>query len=305
MEEIKLVADTADLRIDSWISEKLGDYSRTYVKKLIDNESVLVNGKKIKSNYKLKVDDEVTVFVPDPVKLDVEAEKIDMDIVYEDKDILVINKPKGMVVHPAAGNYSGTLVNGLMDYCGDDLSDINGVIRPGIVHRIDKDTSGLLVVAKNNKAHEKLTEMLKAHDIKRVYYAVVDGVIREESGKIDAPIGRHPVDRKKMAVSTKNGRHSVTYFKVLERFEDATFIEVRLETGRTHQIRVHMSYIGYPVMGDEVYGRRNKSINTDGQVLHAKILEFIHPVSGENMRFEVDLPHYFKEVLDLKQFKSL
>jgi 23S rRNA pseudouridine1911/1915/1917 synthase len=189
-----------------------------------------------------------------------------------------------------------------MEYCGDDLSDINGVIRPGIVHRIDKDTSGLLVVAKNNMAHERLTEMLKAHDIKRVYYAVVDGVIREESGKIDAPIGRHPVDRKKMAVNTRNGRHAVTYFKVLERFEDATFIEVRLETGRTHQIRVHMSYIGFPVMGDEVYGRRNKGINTDGQVLHAKILEFVHPASGENMRFEVDLPNYFKEVLELKQF---
>jgi 23S rRNA pseudouridine1911/1915/1917 synthase len=302
MEEIKLLADTADLRIDSWICEKLRDYSRTYVKKLIDNESVLVNGKKIKSNYKLKMNDKVTVLVPDPVRLDVEAEKIDMDIVYEDKDILVINKQKGMVVHPAAGNYTGTLVNGLMEYCGDDLSDINGVIRPGIVHRIDKDTSGLLVVAKNNMAHERLTEMLKAHDIKRVYYAVVDGVIREESGKIDAPIGRHPVDRKKMAVNTRNGRHAITYFKVLERFEDATFIEVRLETGRTHQIRVHMSYIGFPVMGDEVYGRRNKSINADGQVLHAKILEFVHPASGENMRFEVDLPNYFKEVLELKQF---
>ena len=176
MEEIKLIADTKDLRIDSWISEKLPEHSRTYIKKLIDNEAVLVNGKKVKSNYILKLGDEVLILVPDPVKLDVEAEKIDMDIVYEDKDILVINKPKGMVVHPAAGNYSGTLVNGLMDYCGDELSDINGVIRPGIVHRIDKDTSGLLVVAKNNMAHEKLTDMLKAHDIKRVYYAVVDGV---------------------------------------------------------------------------------------------------------------------------------
>ncbi len=304
MEEIKLVADTMDIRIDSWVSEKLPEYSRTYVKKLIDNESVMVNGKKVKSNYKLKSNDEVTILVPDPVKLDVEAEKIDMDIVYEDKDILVINKQKGMVVHPAVGNYTGTLVNGLMDYCGDELSDINGVIRPGIVHRIDKDTSGLLVVAKNNIAHEKLTEMLKAHDIKRVYFAVVDGVIREEAGKIDAPIGRHPVDRKKMAVNTKSGRHAVTYFKVLERFQDATLIEVRLETGRTHQIRVHMSYIGFPVMGDEVYGRRKKSINTNGQVLHAKILEFVHPVSGENMRFEVDLPEYFKEVLKLKEFSQ-
>jgi len=299
MEEIKLIADTMNIRIDSWISEKLPEHSRTYIKKLIDNEAVFVNGKTVKSNYKLKINDEVTIIVPDPVKLDVEAEKIDMDIVYEDKDILVINKQKGMVVHPAVGNYSGTLVNGLMDYCGDELSDINGVIRPGIVHRIDKDTSGLLVVAKNNIAHEKLTDMLKAHDIKRVYYAVVDGVIREESGKIDAPIGRHNVNRKKMAVNTRNGRRAVTYFKVMERFKDATLVEVRLETGRTHQIRVHMSYIGFPIMGDEVYGRRNKRINTDGQVLHAKILEFVHPVSGENMRFEVDLPDYFKEVLEL------
>jgi len=299
MEEIKLIADTKDLRIDSWISEKLPEHSRTYIKKLIDNEAVLVNGKKVKSNYKLKLNDEVLIHVPDPVKLDVEAEKIDMDIVYEDKDILVINKPKGMVVHPAAGNYSGTLVNGLMDYCGDELSDINGVIRPGIVHRIDKDTSGLLVVAKNNVAHEKLTDMLKAHEIRRVYYAVVDGVIREESGKIDAPIGRHPVDRKKMAVNTRNGRRAVTYFKVMERFKDATLVEVRLETGRTHQIRVHMSYIGYPVMGDEVYGRRSRKIDTKGQVLHAKILEFVHPVSGENMRFELDFPDYFTDVLKI------
>jgi len=299
MEEIKLIADTKDLRIDSWISEKLPEHSRTYIKKLIDNEAVLVNGKKVKSNYKLKLNDEVLIHVPDPVKLDVEAEKIDMDIVYEDKDILVINKPKGMVVHPAAGNYSGTLVNGLMDYCGDELSDINGVIRPGIVHRIDKDTSGLLVVAKNNVAHEKLTDMLKAHEIRRVYYAVVDGVISEESGKIDAPIGRHPVDRKKMAVNTRNGRRAVTYFKVMERFKDATLVEVRLETGRTHQIRVHMSYIGYPVMGDEVYGRRSRKIDTKGQVLHAKILEFVHPVSGENMRFELDFPDYFTDVLKI------
>ncbi|MDP4182122.1 MAG: RluA family pseudouridine synthase [Bacillota bacterium] len=298
MEEIKIIADMSDTRIDSWISEKLSNYSRTYIKKLIDNDAVQVNGKNIKSNYKLKLDDEVIIRIPDPVKLDVEAEKIDIEVLYEDNDILVINKPKGMVVHPAAGNYSGTLVNALMDYCGDDLSDINGVIRPGIVHRIDKDTSGLLVVAKNNVAHDRLTEMLKTHDIKRVYAALVDGVIREDSGKIDAPIGRHPVDRKKMAVNIKTGRRSITHFKVLERFSENTFIEVRLETGRTHQIRVHMSYIGFPIVGDEVYGRRKKNYDTGGQTLHAKILEFEHPISGEHMRFEVDLPDYFKRVLE-------
>jgi len=298
MEEIRLVCDEGPVRIDAWISSKLEDYSRSYIQKLIDDELVTVNGKRVKSNYKLKKKDEVLVSVPEPEKLDVAAEKIDIEVLYEDEDIIVVNKPKGMVVHPAAGNYSGTLVNALMEYCGDELSDINGIIRPGIVHRIDKDTSGVLVVAKNNKAHEKLSAMLKEHDINRVYNAVVEGVIREEQGKIDAPIGRHPVDRKKMAVNIKTGRRAVTHFKVLERFKDSTYIELRLETGRTHQIRVHMSYIGFPIAGDEVYGRKKQRHDIKGQALHARILGFRHPAKDGYVEFEAPLPDYFIHLLE-------
>jgi 23S rRNA pseudouridine1911/1915/1917 synthase len=298
MEIINLTSDCNDVRIDAWLAGKLDNYSRTYIQKLVECENVLVNGKIIKTNYKVKQNDEILVKIPDPILLDVKAEKMELEVLFEDSDIIVVNKPKGMVVHPAAGNHSGTLVNALMGYCGDTLSDINGVIRPGIVHRIDKDTSGVLVVAKNNFAHEKLSEKLKNHDIKRVYFALVDGIIRENLGKIDAPIGRHPVDRKRMAVNSKNGRRAVTHFKVLERFSDATLIEVSLETGRTHQIRVHMAYIGFPIMGDEVYGKRKQKFDTAGQVLHAKILGFNHPVSGEYIEFETDLPEYFEKLLD-------
>ncbi|MCX7746815.1 MAG: RluA family pseudouridine synthase [Clostridia bacterium] len=296
--EEKLLSQDENVRIDAWLSEKLGQYSRTYVKKLIDDGQVEVNGKTIKSNYKIKLNDAVIVRIPPPQVLEVKAEKIDLDILYEDKDIIVINKPKGMVVHPAAGNYTGTLVNALMEHCKGQLSDINGIIRPGIVHRIDKDTSGVLVVAKNNRAHEILSDKLKVHDIKRVYVAIVEGIIREESGRVEAPIGRHPVDRKKMAVNIKNGRRAVTHFKVLERFKDKTLVELKLETGRTHQIRVHMSYIGYPVLGDEVYGRKSNKFETRGQVLHAKILGFVHPVKDEYMEFESPLPHYFNLLLE-------
>ncbi len=225
-------------------------------------------------------------------------ESIAIPVLYEDEDVLVVNKPKGMVVHPAVGNYSGTLVNALMDYCGESLSSINGVIRPGIVHRIDKDTSGVLVVAKSNEAHEKLSLKLKDHDISRIYIALVHGIVREESGKIDAPIGRHPVDRKKMAVNTKNGRGAVTHFKVLERFKDATLLEVRLETGRTHQIRVHLSYIGYPIVGDTVYGKKKDKYDIGGQALHAKLLGFVHPIKNEFMEFEAKLPEYFEKLLE-------
>jgi 23S rRNA pseudouridine1911/1915/1917 synthase len=266
--------------------------------KLIDDGNVTVNGKKEKSNYKLKAGQNIHVLLPEPVKLDVEPENIDLDVLYEDDDIIVINKPKGMVVHPAAGNYSGTLVNALMNYCGDCLSDINGVIRPGIVHRIDKDTSGVLVVAKNNAAHEKLSQMLKDHDIERIYVAIVDGNIMEESGKIDAPIGRHPTDRKKMAVNTKNGRHAITHFKVLERFGKYTYVELKLETGRTHQIRVHMSFIGHPLVGDEVYNGRKSRDLVKGQALHAKVLGFVHPIKNEYVRFETDIPEYFQNLLE-------
>jgi 23S rRNA pseudouridine1911/1915/1917 synthase len=298
MELITLISDQKDERLDAWLAGKLEKYSRTYVKKLIDEGRVLVNGKAVKSNYKLKENETIDVNVPDPELLDVKAESIDLNVVYEDDHLIVINKPKGMVVHPAAGNFSGTLVNALMDYCGDSLSDINGVIRPGIVHRIDKDTSGLLVVAKDNTAHEKLSAMLKDHDITRVYIAVVEGIIREDSGKIDAPVGRHPVDRKKMAVNIKVGRRAVTYFKVLERFHDATYVELRLETGRTHQIRVHMSYIGFPILGDEVYGRKKQKFELHGQVLHARTLGFVHPVKNEYMEFDTGVPEYFSRLLE-------
>ena len=299
MDEIKLITDEKDVRIDAWISSKLEKYSRSYIQKLIEDRHVTVNGKQIKSNYKLNTGDIILLQVPEPEKLNVKAEKIDLNILFEDKDIIIINKPKNMVVHPAAGNYSGTLVNALMEYCGESLSDINGVIRPGIVHRIDKDTSGVLVIAKNNHAHEKLSALLKEHDIKRVYIALVEGIIREDTGKIDAPIGRHPVDRKKMAVNLKKGRRAVTHFKVLERFKGATYVEMQLETGRTHQLRVHMAYIDHPIIGDEVYGRKKQKYNTGGgQALHAKILGFIHPSKNEYIEFEAEMPEYFCKILE-------
>jgi 23S rRNA pseudouridine1911/1915/1917 synthase len=294
MEQITLNSDVENIRIDSWLSSKLQKYSRTYLQKLIDENCVKVNGRSVKPNYKVKMDDEVIVSIPEPQILEVKPEKISLDIVYEDNDILVINKPKNMVVHPAAGNYSGTLVNALMEYCGDTLSGINGIIRPGIVHRIDKDTSGLLVVAKNDSAHEGLSAKLKKHEIMRVYVALVHGVIREGCGKVEAPIGRHPVDRKIMAVNTKNGKRAVTHFKVIERYKNATYIELNLETGRTHQIRVHMSYIGHPIIGDRTYGGERKAFNTNGQALHAKKLVFEHPVTREMMEFEADPPEEFK-----------
>ncbi len=298
MKELKFVCEDKGTRVDLWLSERLEEYSRSYIKKLIDDGMLLVNGEQVKSNYKLKSKDEVLLRIPDPKPLDVCAEDIEVPILYEDEDIVVVDKPRGMVVHPAAGNYSGTLVNALLGYCGDNLSDINGVIRRGIVHRIDRDTSGVLVVAKNNIAHEKLSEKLKVHDIERVYAALVYGVIAENQGKIDAPIGRHPTDRKKMAVNIKNGKRAVTHFRVLERFKDATYIEVNLETGRTHQIRVHMSYIGYPIIGDTVYGRKNDRYGINGQALHAKKLGFVHPTRGEYMEFESPLPDYFENLLE-------
>jgi len=298
MEIINLKSDAINERIDTWIASKLERFSRTYVQKLLGEQRITVNGQPVKSNYRLKLNDEVVINVPEPERLEVKPEKIDIDILYEDEDILVVNKPKGMVVHPAFGNYSGTLVNAVMDYCGDRLSDINGVIRPGIVHRIDKDTSGVLVIAKNNTAHEFLSAKLKKHDINRIYVAVVEGIIMEDCGKIDAPIGRHPVERKKMAVNTKNGRRAVTHFRVLERFKNHTYVELKLETGRTHQIRVHMSFIGHPVVGDTVYGRKKQKFNIEGQALHARVLGFEHPTTGKYVEFEAEPPEYFKELLD-------
>lgn len=297
MRKETLTAKDTGARLDTYLAEAFEDMSRSYIKKIIDDNGVFVNDKAVKANYRLKEGDRIEINVPDPRKLDVEPENIDLDILYEDKDIIVVNKPKGMVVHPAAGNYSGTLVNALLAHCQGGLSDINGVIRPGIVHRIDKDTTGILVVAKNNASHEGLSKKLKVHDIKRVYTAICEGVIKEDEGTVDAPIGRHPVERKKMAVNTKNGRNAITHFKVIERLKNATLIEARLETGRTHQIRVHMSYIGHPLLGDEVYGRKNQKFKLQGQALHATVLGFEHPVTGEYMEFSSELPEYFQELI--------
>jgi len=297
-EHFIITADDANNRLDVWLTAKLEQYSRSYVEKLIEGCSVTVNDKAVKTGYKLKNDDVVMVGIPEPKILDVKAESITLDIIYEDKDIIVVNKPRGMVVHPAAGNYTGTLVNALLEHCSGSLSDINGIIRPGIVHRIDKDTSGVLVVAKNNEAHGKLSEKLKEHNIQRIYIAVAEGIISENSGKIDAPVGRHPVERKKMAVNVKNGRRAVTHFKVLERFKSTTLLELKLETGRTHQIRVHMSYIGHPLVGDIVYGRKTQKYGFEGQALHARLLGFMHPDTGEYVEFVADPPQSFMELVD-------
>ncbi len=287
----------AGKRLDVWLTEKLGKFSRSHTEKLIDDGNVQVNDKKEKPGYKLRMNDNISMIIPEPVQLEVKAESIKLDVLYEDSDIIVINKPRGMVVHPAAGNYTGTLVNALLDHCKDSLSDINGVIRPGIVHRIDKDTSGVLVVAKNNGSHGKLSDKLKEHDINRVYIALAEGTIHEENGKIDAPIGRHPVERKKQAVDVKSGRRAVTYFKVLERFKTATLLELRLETGRTHQIRVHMSYIGHPLVGDLVYGKKKQKYGFEGQALHARLLGFEHPGTGEYVQFEAEPPEEFQKLV--------
>ena len=260
---------------------------------------ITVNGSNVKPGYKLKTDDVITVCIPGQLLPEVKPEKIDLDIIYEDEDILIVNKPKDMVVHPAAGNYEGTLVNALMWYCGDNLSDVNGSLRPGIVHRLDKDTSGLLIVAKKNKSHEKLAADLKNHDIQRTYIAITEGVIKENGGTVNAPIGRHPKNRKKMAVNHNNGREAISHFKVLERFQNNTYVEVSLETGRTHQIRVHMAHIGHPVVGDTVYGRKKQKYNTNGQVLHAYKLKFKHPSKDEIMEFQAPIPEYFKKLLNL------
>jgi 23S rRNA pseudouridine1911/1915/1917 synthase len=283
-------------RIDVFLSEKIEDMSRSRIQKLIEDNKIKVNAKEIKSNYKIKNGDEITVEVPKPIMLQIQAEDIDIDILYEDDDIVVVNKPQGMVVHPAAGNYTGTLVNALLKKCRT-LSSINGVIRPGIVHRIDKDTSGVLVVAKNDYAHQHLAEQIKEHTVKRVYIALTEGVIKQDQGTIDKPIGRHPIHRKKMAV-IENGKRAVTHFKVLERYKENTLVEARLETGRTHQIRVHMAYIGYPLVGDPVYGFKKQKFNLKGQALHAMVLGFIHPRTGEYMEFSSPLPDYFQNLIE-------
>lgn len=281
------------LRLDKYLAEQFPDKTRTSLQKLIDNQAVLVNGQESSKNYKLKAQDCVTVEIPEPVELNVCPQNISLEIVYEDDALLVVNKPKGMVVHPAPGNPDGTLVNALLYHCGDSLSGINGVIRPGIVHRIDKNTSGLLMIAKNDAAHQSLAAQIKEHSFLREYEAVVYGRVQEDSGTVCAPIGRSKADRKKMCVTAQNSKEAVTHFTVLRRYRRFTHIRCRLETGRTHQIRVHMAYLGHPVAGDEVYGPKKVITQLGGQCLHAKVLGFVHPVTGQWMQFDSDLPDYF------------
>ena len=288
----------AGQRLDAFLAGKIPDVSRSYIQKLIDDNLVLVNGKSTKGKIKTYPGMNILVILPEPEPLLLKPEDIPLDIVYEDSDILIINKPKDMVVHPAPGNKDNTLVNALLYHCKDSLSDINGVIRPGIVHRIDKDTTGLIAVAKNNKAHQSLAMQLKERSMKRIYEAIVEGIIKEDKGTIDAPIGRHPIDRKKMAVTPGKGREAVTHFEVLERLKGATHVRLRLETGRTHQIRVHMAYIHHPVYDDPLYGASSRKKITGGQMLHARYLRLIHPSTGEYMEFEAKLPDDFIKLLN-------
>ena len=288
-----------ELRIDKYLIDKL-DYSRSKIQKMIKNGDILVNDKKVKNSYLLNIDDNIYINDDYNEEIDIVPENIPIDIVYEDDYLLVVNKPSGMVVHPAPGNYSGTLVNALMYHC-NHLSSVNGDIRPGIVHRIDSDTSGLLLVAKNDEVHNDLAKQISEKTVLRKYIALVSGIIQEDSGTIDAPIGRDKFDRKKMAVTSENSKNAITHFKVLERLNNATLIECRLETGRTHQIRVHMNYIKHPIINDPVYGTRKLIDIEFGQMLHAKSIGFIHPITKQYLEFEVDVPEKFKEIL--KEFK--
>lgn len=297
MNRIVVDESNSNQRLDKFLSTYFNELSRSHIAKLIDDENCLVNKKVIKSSYKLKTGDVIEINIPEAKELEIEKENIPLDIVYEDSDILIINKPQGMVVHPANGHYEHTLVNAILHHC-HDLSGINGVMRPGIVHRIDKDTSGLICVAKNDKAHLSLAEQLKDHTMSRTYIALVKGVIPENSGEINLPIGRDSHNRQKMAVTRSNSKEAITYFKVLQRFSDHTLVECHLKTGRTHQIRVHLSYIGYPVEGDPLYsGRKYDTLYKNGQLLVAVGLRLIHPSSNKEMEFKIDLPDYFKEVI--------
>lgn len=297
MKKIDLIFDDGESRrLDVYVAEK-AEVTRSYAATLIAENNVTVNGKTVSKNTKLKNGDTVGITIPEPKEYSAQPENIPLDIVYEDNDLLVVNKPKDMVVHPAAGNFCGTLVNALLYHCGDTLSGINGVMRPGILHRIDKNTSGLLIVAKNDNAHLFLAEQIKEHSFTREYEAVVYGNLKDDSGTIDAPIARHPQKRKQMAI-VPDGRNAVTHYTVLERFGDFTHVRLKLETGRTHQIRVHMASIGHPVAGDDVYGPKKVITKLDGQCLHAKKIGFIHPVTHKYMEFESDLPEYFKKFLN-------
>lgn len=304
MEIFTIETDDVNKRVDVFLNEEMEDVSRSALQKNIEKGNITVNGEKISKNYKLRLGDIVEAELPPLENIDIVPEDIPLDIMYEDDDLIVINKPQNMVVHPAPGHYTGTLVNALMFHCGDNLSGINGVLRPGIVHRIDKDTSGVLVIAKSDLAHKGLSEQLAEHSMKRVYNAIVYNSFSEESGTVDRNIDRSKNDRKKMAVVMQGGRNAVTHYKVIEKLGKYTWVELQLETGRTHQIRVHMSYIGHPLLGDPVYGPKKCPFNLNGQVLHAKVLGFIHPRTGEYMEFNSELPDYFSSLIErLKKIK--
>ena len=298
MAKFIVTSEQSGQRLDKFLSNVLSDLSRTHISKIIDEGNVLVNDKTAKGSLKIKENDVVNIDIPEAKELEINKEEIPLDIVYEDKDIIIINKPQGMVVHPSNGHYEHTLVNAILFHC-KDLSGINGVMRPGIVHRIDKDTSGLICVAKNDNAHIELAKQLKDHSMSRTYVALVRGVIPENSGEINLPIGRDPNNRQKMGVTRTNSKEAITYFKVLKRFKEHTLVECHLKTGRTHQIRVHLSYIGYPVEGDPLYaGRKYDTLYKKGQLLVATSLELIHPSSKEEMTFNIELPNYFKDILN-------
>lgn len=295
----RISLEDEETRIDKWISGALQSLSRSYIQKLIKDNLVFVNGRPQKASYRVRVDDEISFQVPDAVSPSISAEDIPISILYEDDDILIVNKPKGMVVHPAPGHYSGTLVNAVMFHCKDRLSGINGVMRPGIVHRIDKDTTGSIIICKNDMSHNSIAAQLKEHSITRKYRAIVYGALPDTEGCIDAPIGRDSKDRKKMAVNVQNGKTAITYYKVLETYKDYTYIECQLKTGRTHQIRVHMASIGHPLLGDSVYSSRKSKFNLEGQTLHAMTIGFIHPSTGEYVEISAPLPEYFGHLLEI------
>lgn len=295
----EIVPEMEDERIDKCISSYMADLSRSYIQKIIKESNVFVNEMAVKANYRVKADDRVRFLIPDSVEPDIPAQDIPLDILYEDRDLLIVNKPKNMVVHPAPGHYEGTLVNAVMYHCRGELSGINGVLRPGIVHRIDKDTTGSIIVCKNDEAHNAIAGLLKTHDITRKYRAIVYGNMKNDQGTVDAPIGRHHSDRKKMAVNEKNGKCAVTHYRVLEHFDQYTYIECQLETGRTHQIRVHMASIGYPLLGDTLYTNRKAPFHLEGQVLHAMTIGFVHPRSGQYIEVEAPLPDYFEKLLKI------
>lgn len=295
---LTVTEENAGERIDKFLSLQCPDISRSYLQKLLKDKLVSVNNKEIKANYKVQKEDSICVNFPEIKELDILPEDIPLNILYEDECLLIVNKPKGMVVHPAAGHTSGTLVNAVLYHCKGNLSGINGVLRPGIVHRIDKDTTGALVVCKDDMTHRDLAEQLKVHSITRRYRAIVSGNLKEDEGTIEGPIGRHPTDRKKMAINRTNGKEAVTHYRVLERFGNATYIECELETGRTHQIRVHMTSIGHPLLGDEIYGSAKNPYHLEGQTLHAMVLGFIHPKTKEYLEVEAPLPEYFIKLLE-------